>query len=208
MTSNRGEWSGLGRRRERLRRAALRAVPADRDELHRQGRSQRRVCRGLGPGERGVRAPAGHAGRRDRRNSRRRPRHPPDQPHAAARLPLPAAGRGRGLHARRQLVELSAAQARRAHGRRRTAAWSRPTWTRSTTTRSTGPKATPSSASTPTPIRRCTQAGFPIDAAVIARNDDVVLIPEGYHPVSSPVGYTTYYLNMLAGSAQSLAGKR
>jgi 5-deoxy-glucuronate isomerase len=50
-------------------------------------------------------------------------------------------------------------------------------------------------------------AGFPIDAAVIARNDDVVLIPEGYHPVSSPVGFTTYYLNVLAGSAQSLASK-
>jgi 5-deoxy-glucuronate isomerase len=48
------------------------------------------------------------------------------------------------------------------------------------------------------------KAGYPIDAAVIARNDDVVLIPEGYHPVSSPVGYTTYYLNVLAGSAQSL----
>ncbi len=42
---------------------------------------------------------------------------------------------------------------------------------------------------------------------MIARNDDVVLIPEGYHPVSSPVGYTTYYLNILAGSAQSLAAK-
>jgi 5-deoxy-glucuronate isomerase len=51
------------------------------------------------------------------------------------------------------------------------------------------------------------RAGFPIDAAVIARNDDVVLIPEGYHPVSSPVGYTTYYLNVLSGSAQSLAAK-
>ena len=49
------------------------------------------------------------------------------------------------------------------------------------------------------------QAGQPIDAAVIARSDDVVLIPEGYHPVSSPVGYTTYYLNVLVGSAQSLA---
>jgi 5-deoxy-glucuronate isomerase len=49
------------------------------------------------------------------------------------------------------------------------------------------------------------RAGHPIDAAVIARSDDVVLIPEGYHPVSSPVGYTTYYLNILAGSAQSLA---
>jgi 5-deoxy-glucuronate isomerase len=33
----------------------------------------------------------------------------------------------------------------------------------------------------------------------------VVLIPEGYHPVVSPPGYTTYYLNVLAGSAQSLA---
>ncbi len=51
------------------------------------------------------------------------------------------------------------------------------------------------------------RGGFPIDAAVVARNNDVVLIPEGYHPVSSPVGYTTYYLNVLAGSAQSLAAK-
>jgi 5-deoxy-glucuronate isomerase len=51
------------------------------------------------------------------------------------------------------------------------------------------------------------RAGYPIDAAVIARNDDVVLIPEGYHPVSSPVGYSTYYLNALAGSAQSLAAQ-
>ncbi len=48
-------------------------------------------------------------------------------------------------------------------------------------------------------------AGHPIDAAVVSRNHDVVLIPEGYHPVSSPVGYTSYYLNVLAGSAQSLA---
>lgn len=54
------------------------------------------------------------------------------------------------------------------------------------------------------PLQR---AGFPIDAAVVARNNDVVLIPEGYHPVSSPVGYTTYYLNVLAGSAQSLAAQ-
>ena len=49
------------------------------------------------------------------------------------------------------------------------------------------------------------QAGFPIDATVTARTDDVVLVPEGYHPVTSPVGYTTYYLNVLAGTAQSLA---
>lgn len=49
------------------------------------------------------------------------------------------------------------------------------------------------------------QAGFPIDSVVKAQNNDVVLIPEGYHPVVSPPGYTTYYLNVLAGSAQSLA---
>ncbi len=49
------------------------------------------------------------------------------------------------------------------------------------------------------------RAGLPIDAAVVARDNDVVLVPEGYHPVCSPFGYTTYYLNVLAGSAQSLA---
>lgn len=52
------------------------------------------------------------------------------------------------------------------------------------------------------PLQR---AGHPIEAAVVARDNDVVLVPEGYHPVSSPVGYTTYYLNILAGSARSLA---
>ncbi len=43
------------------------------------------------------------------------------------------------------------------------------------------------------------------DVAVVARNDDLILIPEGYHPVSAAYGYTCYYLNALAGSAQSLA---
>ena len=49
------------------------------------------------------------------------------------------------------------------------------------------------------------QAGKPFDVLVLAHNDDAVLIPEGYHPVTSAPGYTTYYLNVLAGSAQSLA---
>jgi 5-deoxy-glucuronate isomerase len=44
-----------------------------------------------------------------------------------------------------------------------------------------------------------------IDALVLARNHDTVLVPKGYHPVVSAHGYTTYYLNFLAGSAQSLA---
>lgn len=48
-------------------------------------------------------------------------------------------------------------------------------------------------------------AGHPIDELLLARSDDVVLVPEGYHPVVSGPGYTTYYLNVLAGSAQSLA---
>jgi 5-deoxy-glucuronate isomerase len=44
-----------------------------------------------------------------------------------------------------------------------------------------------------------------IDALMMAQNHDIVLVPEGYHPVVSAHGYTTYYLNFLAGSAQSLA---
>jgi 5-deoxy-glucuronate isomerase len=38
-----------------------------------------------------------------------------------------------------------------------------------------------------------------------AHNNDVVLIPEGYHPVIAGHGYNVYYLNFLAGSDQSLA---
>lgn len=44
-----------------------------------------------------------------------------------------------------------------------------------------------------------------IDGLMMPQNHDAVLVPEGYHPVVSAPGYTTYYLNFLAGSAQSLA---
>ena len=44
-----------------------------------------------------------------------------------------------------------------------------------------------------------------LDELIIAQNHDSVLVPEGYHPVVSAHGYTTYYCNFLAGSAQSLA---
>lgn len=44
-----------------------------------------------------------------------------------------------------------------------------------------------------------------LDELVRAQQHDLVLVPEGYHPVVSAPGYTTYYLNFLAGSAQSLA---
>ena len=48
------------------------------------------------------------------------------------------------------------------------------------------------------------KAGQPIDEVLMLRNNDLVLVPEGYHPVTSAPGYTTYYLNVLAGSAQVL----
>ena len=51
------------------------------------------------------------------------------------------------------------------------------------------------------------KAGCPIDALVTADNNCAVLVPEGYHPVVSAPGYTTYYLNVLAGSAQTLANQ-
>lgn len=44
-----------------------------------------------------------------------------------------------------------------------------------------------------------------LDETVVARHGDLVLVPQGYHPVVSAHGYHTYYLNFLAGSAQSLA---
>ena len=44
-----------------------------------------------------------------------------------------------------------------------------------------------------------------LDATVVAHNNDIVLVPEGYHPVSAAYGYDCYYLNFLAGTAQTLA---
>ncbi len=37
------------------------------------------------------------------------------------------------------------------------------------------------------------------------RNNDIVMVPKGYHPVVAGHGYNCYYLNFLAGSDQSLA---
>lgn len=51
------------------------------------------------------------------------------------------------------------------------------------------------------------RAGYPIDAVMLAQDGCAVLVPEGYHPVVSAPGYTTYYLNVLAGSAQVLANQ-
>ena len=54
-------------------------------------------------------------------------------------------------------------------------------------------------------IQRVYTSDSRLNEVIVARNNDVVLVPEGYHPVASAHGYTTYYLNFLAGSAQSLA---
>jgi len=44
-----------------------------------------------------------------------------------------------------------------------------------------------------------------IDETMTVRDGELVLVPEGYHPVVAAHGYNAYYLNALAGSAQSLA---
>lgn len=44
-----------------------------------------------------------------------------------------------------------------------------------------------------------------LDEIAVARNNDVVLVPGGYHPVVAGHGYHVYYLNFLTGSDQSLA---
>ena len=37
-----------------------------------------------------------------------------------------------------------------------------------------------------------------LDETIAAENHDVVLVPRGYHPVTVPHGYTSYYLNVMA----------
>jgi 5-deoxy-glucuronate isomerase len=54
-------------------------------------------------------------------------------------------------------------------------------------------------------IQRVYTADRRLDEVVVAHDNDIVLVPEGYHPVSAAYGYDCYYLNFLAGSAQSLA---
>jgi len=44
-----------------------------------------------------------------------------------------------------------------------------------------------------------------LDEIAVARNNDMVMVPKGYHPVVAGHGYNIYYLNFLTGSDQSLA---
>lgn len=54
-------------------------------------------------------------------------------------------------------------------------------------------------------FQRVYNADRSIDGTMAAYDNDIVLVPEGYHPVGAVYGYNCYYLNFLAGSAQSLA---
>lgn len=44
-----------------------------------------------------------------------------------------------------------------------------------------------------------------LDVTLTVRDSELVLVPEGYHPVVAAPGYNVYYLNALAGSARSMA---
>ena len=54
-------------------------------------------------------------------------------------------------------------------------------------------------------IQKIYTADRRIDETLSVRDGDLVLIPEGYHPVVAAHGYNVYYLNALAGSARSMA---
>jgi 5-deoxy-glucuronate isomerase len=54
-------------------------------------------------------------------------------------------------------------------------------------------------------IQRLYFANRSIDTALVVRDGELVLVPEGYHPVVAAHGYNVYYLNVLAGSARSMA---
>jgi 5-deoxy-glucuronate isomerase len=44
--------------------------------------------------------------------------------------------------------------------------------------------------------------GGPLNVSIRAKNDDLVLVPRGYHVVSAAPGYDCYYLNAMAGAVR------
>jgi 5-deoxy-glucuronate isomerase len=54
-------------------------------------------------------------------------------------------------------------------------------------------------------IQKVYTADRRLDETLTVRSGDLVLVPEGYHPVVAAHGYNVYYLNALSGSARSLA---
>ena len=54
-------------------------------------------------------------------------------------------------------------------------------------------------------IQKVYTADRRIDETISVRDGEMVLVPEGYHPVVAAHGYDVYYLNALAGTARSMA---
>jgi 5-deoxy-glucuronate isomerase len=54
-------------------------------------------------------------------------------------------------------------------------------------------------------IQRVYTSDKRLDETLTVRDGEMVFIPEGYHPVVAAHGYNAYYLNVLAGSARSMA---
>jgi 5-deoxy-glucuronate isomerase len=54
-------------------------------------------------------------------------------------------------------------------------------------------------------IQRVYTADRSLDETITVGDGEMVLIPEGYHPVVAAHGYNVYYLNALAGPARSMA---
>src|SRR5437667_117660 len=54
-------------------------------------------------------------------------------------------------------------------------------------------------------IQRVYTADRRLDETLTVRDGEMVFIPEGYHPVVAAHGYNVYYLNVLAGTARSMA---
>ncbi|MGC9217675.1 5-deoxy-glucuronate isomerase [Acidithiobacillus sp.] len=54
-------------------------------------------------------------------------------------------------------------------------------------------------------IQKVYTADRRLDATLTVRDGDLVMVPEGYHPVVAAHGYNVYYLNALAGPARSMA---
>jgi 5-deoxy-glucuronate isomerase len=54
-------------------------------------------------------------------------------------------------------------------------------------------------------IQQVYTADRSLDEVVKVHNNDVVMVPRGFHPVVAGHGFNCYYLNFLAGSDQSLA---
>lgn len=54
-------------------------------------------------------------------------------------------------------------------------------------------------------IQRIYSGDGRLDETLTVRDGELVLVPEGYHPVVAPPGYEVYYLNALAGSARTMA---